>query len=576
MRTKKSVSLLVVFSIFWMGLGMLSAFGQVVVIPRDGFPYCEPFTGSSTRANTIFGPPPPAQGAVLTSGNGDAVDDGVLRLTTNDSDQTGYVFVDLAFSSVYGIKTSFEYFAYNAAIPGNPGDGFSFFLFDGSIGPADFEIGGLGGSLGYSPLRYSGGSFAGGYGLKGAYMGIGLDERGNWGNQYEGRLGGFEAPFSYGSGLSPAFFPRYPNSIAIRGPVDPNDTVRDNGMTGLGAGFPASFPDPPTYLSYPFIDGKILFNDPSDGAPYDILAAGFFLPPGDRFEVGALTRVTDCADDGYRKVFIDLRPDGSGSYTITMDVLVNRGGVQDVINIFNDVPYPYGAPQNLKVGFAASTGASLRSVHEIRNVTVEVSSIDPVLAPNPPNLDESVCFDENLTFDFEVSLPAQNQFIRCLQLYENNPGDPDNSPNPAGDPAIGNCGLSNVCIEKCRPENRQITIPGVGTFEAILEELNTGNFDDERNEASIQFTPEPGFFGTHTIFYTVIDNYGLTSFPRTVTVTVHPFPRVDGSAAIIGPTCNGQNDGSISNAILQDLVPGYVWRWEDEFGNVLPSSNYTI
>lgn len=576
MRTKRSVSLLVVFSIFWMGLGMLSAFGQVVVIPRDGFPYCEPFTGSSTRANTIFGPPPPAQGAVLTSGNGDAVDDGVLRLTTNDSDQTGYVFVDLAFSSVYGIKTSFEYFAYDAALPGNPGDGFSFFLFDGSIGPADFEIGGLGGSLGYSPLRYSGGSFAGGYGLKGAYMGIGLDERGNWGNQYEGRLGGFEAPFSYGSGLSPAFFPRYPNSIAIRGPVDPNDTVRDNGMTGLGTGFPASFPDPPTYLSYPFIDGKILFNDPSDGAPYDVLAAGFFLPPGDRFEVGALTRVTDCSDDGYRKVFIDLRPDGSGSYTITMDVLVNRGGVQDVINIFNDVPYPYGAPQNLKVGFAASTGASLRSVHEIRNVTVEVSSIDPVLAPNPPNLDESVCFDENLTFDFEVSLPAQNQFIRCLQLYENNPGDPDNSPNPAGDPAIGNCGLSNVCIEKCRPENRQITIPGVGTFEAILEELNTGNFDDERNEASIQFTPEPGFFGTHTIFYTVIDNYGLTSFPRTVTVTVHPFPRVDGSAAIIGPTCNGQNDGSISNAILQDLVPGYVWRWEDEFGNVLPSSNYTI
>jgi hypothetical protein len=81
-----------------MGLGMLSAFGQGVVrIPRAGFPYCQPFT---------------------STGN------------PNDINRTGYVFVDLAFSSVYGIKTSFEYFAHTPASPGNPGDGFSFFLFE--------------------------------------------------------------------------------------------------------------------------------------------------------------------------------------------------------------------------------------------------------------------------------------------------------------------------------------------------------------------------------------------------------------------------------------------------------------
>ncbi|MFC3879715.1 PKD domain-containing protein [Algoriphagus namhaensis] len=571
---------LFLFVFLLLGIATMSSHAQVV-IPRDGFPYCEPFTGSTTRINTEFG-----GSALLTSGTIDGAGSGVLRLTNNDPDQTGYVFVDLPFSSAYGIKTSFEYFAYDPADPlEGPGDGFSFFLFDGTIGPNDntppsnpneFEIGGLGGSLGYSPLRYSGGSFAGGYGLKGAYMGIGLDERGNWGNQYEGKLGGFEAPFSYGSGLSPAFFPRYPNSIAIRGPVVAADVTRDNGMTGAGAGFPASFPDPPTYLSYPFIDGKIVFNDPSDPYPFDVLNSSFFLPASQRFTIGAPNRVIDCSVDGYRKVFIDLRPTGSGTYTINMEVLVTTPTGQQVVPIFNNVNYPYTSPQNLKVGFAAATGAAKRSIHEIRNVTVEVSSIDPILAPAPPDLDETVCFAEDLTFDFSVSLPAANQFIRCLQLYETNPGPPDNSPNPAGDAAVGNCALSGVCADKCDPNNQTITVAGVGTFESILGELNDQNFNQERDEAEILFTPDPSFRGTHTIFYTVIDNYGLTSMPRTVTVTVNPFPSIDSSGAIIGPTCNGQNDGSITDVVLNDLVPGYVFRWEDQFGNVLPASNYTV
>lgn len=549
-----------------------------VVIPRDGFPYCEPFTNSTTRANTVFDGDPTS--AFLTSGTVDPSGNGVLRLTNNDADQRGYVFVDLPFSSAYGIKTSFEYFAYAPwdMIQG-PGDGLSFFLFDGNINAATFEIGGLGGSLGYSPLRYSGGNFGGGYGLRGAYMGIGLDEVGNWGNQYEGKYGGFANPFQYGSGLSPAFFPRYPNSIAIRGPVRAADTVRDNGMTGNYTGFPATFPDPPTYDSYQFIDGKILNNDPSDGSPFDVLNPQFFLPSNQRFTVGAQGRVVNCAQVGYRKVFIDLRPIGNGNYTISMDMLVRTASGLQQVQIFNNVPYPYTAPQNLKVGFAAATGAAKRSIHEIRNVTVEVSSIDPILAPNPPNLDETVCFDQDLTFDFNVSLPAQNQFIRCLQLYQTNPGPPNNNPNPNGDPFVNgnpNCGLSGVCEEKCKPENKTITVPGVGTFESILEDLTDGNFNQERNEAKIKFTPVLGFFGTHTIFYNVIDNYGLTSEPRTLTVTVNPFPKIDSTGAIIGPTCDGQSDGSISNIVISDLIPGYTFSWRDQGGNLIPSSNYTV
>ncbi|OOG70551.1 PKD domain-containing protein [Algoriphagus sp. A40] len=574
MTKEKKVNLFQFFILLLLGLLGNESYAQVA-IPRDGFPYCEPFTSSTPRANTIFDGDPVS--AFLTSGNLDPSNQGVLRLTNNDADQRGYVFVDLPFSSAYGIKTSFEYFAYAPwDLVEGPGDGFSFFLFDGTISAATFEIGGLGGSLGYSPLRYSGGNFGGGYGLKGAYMGIGLDERGNWGNQFEGKYGGFANPFQYGSGLSPAFFPRYPNSIAIRGPVEAADAVRDNGMTGNFVGFPALFPSPPVYNSYQFIDGKILNNDPSDGSPFDVLDPKFFLPSNQRFTVGAQGRVENCAQVGYRKVFIDLRPIGNGNYTISMDMLVRTAFGIQVVNIFNNVPYPYTAPQNLKVGFAAATGAAKRSIHEIRNVTVEVSSIDPLLAPNPPNLDEKVCFNEDLTFDFDVALPAQNQFIRCLQLYTTNPGPPNNASNPNGDPTVGNCGLSGVCIEKCKPENKTIVVPGVGTFESILENLTDQNFGNERNEAKIKFTPVPGFFGTHTIFYNVLDNYGLTSEPRTVTVTVNPFPKIDSSGAIVGPTCNGQNDGNINNVVLKDLIPGYTFSWTDPAGNLIPNINYTV
>jgi large repetitive protein len=583
MTKKKKLSVFLIVILCLSGLSGLELRAQVS-IPRDGFPYCEPFTNSTPRANTVFDGVP--NKAILTSGGVDPNGNGVLRLTNNDQDQRGWVFVDLPFSSAYGIKTSFEYFAYGPQSPGNPADGLSFFLFDGSIvandntpplNPNEFEIGGLGGSLGYSPLRYSGGNFGGGYGLKGAYMGIGLDARGNWGNQYEGKLGGFGNPFQYGSGLAPGnpLFPRYPNSIAIRGPVIAADVVRDNGMTGLGTGSPATFPDPPTYLSYPFIDGKILNNDPSDPFPFTGLPANFFLPSSQRFTVGAPSRITDCAINGYRKVFIDLKPNGVGSFTISMSMLITTASGPQVVPIFTNVPYPYTAPQNLKVGFAAATGQRT-SFHEIRNVTVEVSSIDPILAPNPPNLSQTVCFNETLVFDdFKVSLPAQNQFIRCLQLYETNPGPPNNNPNPNGDPFVGNCGLSGVCVEKCKPENKIITVPGVGTFESILEDLTDQNFNNERNEADIKFTPVPGFFGTHTIFYTVIDNYGLTSEPRTLTVTVNPVPKIDSSGAIIGPTCNGQNDGNISNVVIKDLIPGFSYFWRDPNGNTIPASNYT-
>ena len=88
---------------------------------------------------------------------------GVLRLTEAVMDQSGYVYIDIPFSSRFGVKASFEYFS----LRWGWADGLTVFLFDGA---SNFfcsrrlreDL------LGYAPRM-------GGTGLTRAYMGIGFD-----------------------------------------------------------------------------------------------------------------------------------------------------------------------------------------------------------------------------------------------------------------------------------------------------------------------------------------------------------------------------------------------------------------
>ena len=83
-----------------------------------GFPYCETFQTPNTQATTIFG-----GNAQLT--------EGVLRLTSNQLNQRGHIYLDIPFPSTYGLKAEFEYFSYGGTGwgPGvDPGDGFSVFF----------------------------------------------------------------------------------------------------------------------------------------------------------------------------------------------------------------------------------------------------------------------------------------------------------------------------------------------------------------------------------------------------------------------------------------------------------------
>ena len=112
----------------------------------------------------------------------DAVGSGALRLTPASTIQAGAITSNFTFPSTQGLQVTFTTYTWGGS--GNGGgsnqgaDGISFFLQDGSVGTTlpngTSNIGAYGGSLGYACAQSKGG------GLTGAYLGLGMDEWGNF------------------------------------------------------------------------------------------------------------------------------------------------------------------------------------------------------------------------------------------------------------------------------------------------------------------------------------------------------------------------------------------------------------
>jgi len=187
-------------------------------------------------------------------------------------------------------------------------DGLSFFLFDAAT--SSFNIGGFGGSLGYAPSGTS-------RGLSNAYIGIGIDSYGNFSNPSEGRQTG---PGSLSS------------AISIRG--------KGNGFSG----------DPENY--------KYITGAQTGQYGFDVQTGG---------------RRTE-QEWGYRKVFIELKPNpdaSEGGYFISVTLQAQESFGTRVRKIIDNVPYFIKAPENLRFGFAASTGYFFNN-HEIKNLKVDL------------------------------------------------------------------------------------------------------------------------------------------------------------------------------------------------------------
>ena len=124
----------------------------------------ESFRNAAATGWTLLG------NATLTSGAPDVSGSGWLRLTSASTDQAGSAIYGTSFSSSDGAQITFSYATYG----GTGADGISFYLIDGST--ATPTVGAPGGGLGYS--RTTSPSVRDG--VTGGYLGVGLDEYGNF------------------------------------------------------------------------------------------------------------------------------------------------------------------------------------------------------------------------------------------------------------------------------------------------------------------------------------------------------------------------------------------------------------
>ena len=258
---------------------------------------------NTTESGWVFGDNGSSTTPYLTAPSIDTAGDGWLRLTENTANQATYALFDSEIFSVNAqVEVELEYAFWN----GSGADGITFFLVDGEVDAGSFDPGSYGGSMGYAQRT-------GEDGMAGGYLGIALDNWGNYSNASEGRNGG--------TGFTP-------NSVAVRGPESSN---------------------------YEFIDGSGDLSSLSGGGQMDFPTA--------------TSRPNQSGAD-FRSFKMTL--DANNQLTIEMKF----GASSNFITAFEADLSSYDRPDTFKIGFTGATGGA-NEIHEIRNVAVTMSPWQP-------------------------------------------------------------------------------------------------------------------------------------------------------------------------------------------------------
>jgi autotransporter-associated beta strand protein len=178
---------------------LLCALGTAVAIacaPVRAQTISESFTGNTASGWVMTGV---GYTPVLTSGVTDPSGNGWLRLTDTSTYTATSAYYNTAFTAANAtVYASFNFASYGGSGgTTNGGDGIVFFLFDGA---STFNVGADGGSIGYAQKTAVAG-------LSGGYLGVALDEYGNFSAASEGRVGGY-------NGSTAAIT----ESVGVRGP----------------------------------------------------------------------------------------------------------------------------------------------------------------------------------------------------------------------------------------------------------------------------------------------------------------------------------------------------------------------
>jgi len=371
------------------------------------FPYQESFLNITTLPTGVEKPTPTGT-SMINSANMSLDGDGLI-LTPDDYDKFGAIYLDNhQFMSRNGILIEFEYMIFSEGTGTNSGgDGLCLFFFDATT--QNPNIGASGAGLGYTYNRsllydteqnkftkYRA------EGLRGAYMGVAFDSYGNFKElrfQGESRVSGL--PLFYtstgGNDIRPPVGTDMTNHVTIRG------ARRLTGFSppGMGVGF----------AGYPVLVSQSTLNDygvklkTDDNFAYNkekqSIGNNYFpIRGGKKFEKPT--------DEGYRKAFIELYPNGDDGFFVS--VMIEHDNRRDIIikdyeyrksfsYLENAVTeplsrgddYDQGVPRTaasaqiltvplplkLKIGLAAATGARLMTgskhdKHMIKNLGIRL------------------------------------------------------------------------------------------------------------------------------------------------------------------------------------------------------------
>jgi len=341
----------------------------------------------------------PEKIAYLTSGIDDSTGDGWLRLTRDQFEQSGYAVVNKAFPTGLGVLIDLEFkiWRINDDNGYNGADGFSIFLFDAST--KKFHIGGFGGSLGYAPHVREGN-----IGLSDGYVGIGIDEFGNYCNPTEGR--------TLGKGF-------YPNNVSVRGPSPKYEWLGGN-------------------LSLPF-----------------------------NLQFGKTTKRPDDSEY-YRRIRIEIKPRQTIEgikYDISVNLANSKNG--KFYTILSSYQLPSLPPDSLKLGFAASTGNGI-NFHELRNLYITTPGgvrIKKEVDKSVADIGDSLTYTLNLYNETDTvlsGLKLNDLFSQLPSQFEvsnvsfNNCGD---TVNKATNYSVTD--MSNVSVTLDDKTNAIFTIKGI-------------------------------------------------------------------------------------------------------------------
>ena len=294
---------------------------------------------------------------------------GALRFTNWYQQAGSIISAGTPFPTGAGLQVVFKTVTYagdRGGAGGDGADGMAFFLMDGSLPP--YDTGAFGGSLGYTCTNELGnndatlrsdGTVRGFDGLVGGYIGLGIDEYGNFlnpgdntatGPSYQpGRIG-MRGKGSISFGWLNANYPAlYPASLLVTADgssvTKARASVHDTCRTGHLWDY--SNPAAPVDTGTPVADYAPV------GSPV-ILSS--ILPGNNIANEGAVTR------DDAQPITYALKITQNG--ILSLNISYNGGNYQPVITK-QDITASNGAmPASFRFGFTGSTGGS-RNVHEI-------------------------------------------------------------------------------------------------------------------------------------------------------------------------------------------------------------------